>query len=150
MWQWYRQSKTIALIVQNLALFKNLPIAIFIWSHMFYNPIICFILLSRPRWEKQLWYIIMFHFFTLLWPKYRKKSFFIHRKERIQIFGLSKLLFYMAKVNHFNTKCKHLSFFENTSKFMQTPIVFWIHLSFFENTLFWHCCADWLNLLPSV
>ena len=30
----------------------------------------------------------------------------------------------MAKMNHFNTKCKHLSFFENTSKFMQTPIVF--------------------------
>ena len=33
----------------------------------------------------------------------------------------------VAKMNHFNTKCKHLSFFENTSKFMQTPKLFWTY-----------------------
>ena len=82
MWQWYMHSKTIALRIQNFVLFKNHPITNFIWSHMFYNPIICFILLSRPRWEKQLWYIIMFHFFTLLWPKYRKKGVFTPKKEK--------------------------------------------------------------------
>ncbi len=93
MWQWYMHSKTIALIVRNFALFKDHPIANFIWSHMFYNPIICFILLSRPRWEKQLWYIIMFHFSLCSDQNIEKRVFLPLKKKKVWHFYCIKPMF---------------------------------------------------------